>query len=129
MNKRIQAAVEYKNNGYNCCHALLLAHEDLLNLDRQTLTLLGAGFGSGMGCMDATCGALCGAQMVAGLLQNKPKIPLIAKEIFKNFEQKCGATICKDLKGIDTGKILCTCDNCVRNAVMAINEVLDLEKL
>ena len=126
--KRIEAAIEYKNNGYNCCHALLLAYEDLLDIDRETLTHLGAGFGSGMGCMEATCGALCGAQMVAGLLQNQSKISHIAKEVYKNFDKKCGATICKELKGVETGKLLCSCNDCVRNAVIALSETLKLEK-
>ena len=26
---------------------------------------------------------------------------------------------CRDLKGIGTGKVLCPCDDCVRNAVRA----------
>ena len=33
-------------------------------------------------------------------------------------------TTCRELKGIDTGKVLCSCENCVRNAVRAAEEVL-----
>ncbi len=36
----------------------------------------------------------------------------------------CGATLCKDLKGVDTGAPLCPCPECVRNAVLALGEVL-----
>lgn len=43
----------------------------------------------------------------------------------QNFERKCGATICKDLKGIGTGKVLCPCPECVRNAVLSLGEVLE----
>lgn len=35
-----------------------------------------------------------------------------------------GATICKDLKGIENGAPLCPCPECVRNAVLALGEVL-----
>ena len=35
-----------------------------------------------------------------------------------------GATICKDLKGVETGKVLCPCAQCVRNAVLAAGEML-----
>ena len=40
------------------------------------------------------------------------------------FQEKCGATICKDLKGVETGAPLCPCPECVRNAVLALGEVL-----
>ena len=35
----------------------------------------------------------------------------------------CGATVCKDLKGLETGKVLCPCDDCVRNAVTAYESI------
>lgn len=50
--------------------------------------------------------------------------PRISKELVQNFERKCGATICKDLKGIETGKVLCPCPECVRNAVLSLGEAL-----
>ena len=49
--------------------------------------------------------------------------PRISKELLQKFESKCGATICNDLKGIGTGKPLCPCPECVRNAVLALGEV------
>ena len=33
----------------------------------------------------------------------------------QNFQEKCGATICKDLKGIENGAPLCPCPECVCN--------------
>lgn len=42
----------------------------------------------------------------------------------QNFENKCGATICKDLKGVKTGIPWCPCPECVRNAVLTLGEVL-----
>ena len=50
--------------------------------------------------------------------------PRISKELLQNFQEKCGATICKDLKGIENGAPLCPCPECVRNAVLALGEVL-----
>ena len=35
---------------------------------------------------------------------------------------RIGASICKDLKGRDTGVVLCECDDCVRNAVSILEE-------
>ena len=68
----------------------------------------GAGrISTGMGGMEGTCGALCGAVMALGLL-NKSDTPskMIAKDMLQEFkEMSGGATICRDLKGIDTGTV------------------------
>ena len=40
------------------------------------------------------------------------------------FAELCGATICRDLKGIGTGKVLCSCEDCVRNAVLSAGEAI-----
>jgi hypothetical protein len=47
-----------------------------------------------------------------------------AAALSRSFAAKCGAVLCKDLKGIETGKMLCSCDDCVRNAVEALEEFL-----
>ena len=74
--------------------------------------------------MESTCGALIGAVMVAGIVTDGKGTPRISKELLQNFQEKCGATICKDLKGIENGAPLCPCPECVRNAVLALGEVL-----
>lgn len=121
------AAVEYKHNGCNCCQAVLMSYTDSLNADKEVLMNIGSGFGMGMGCMEGTCGALCGAVIATGLIKNGERTTISAKEILKNFKEKSGATICKELKGIETGKILCSCDDCVKNAAMIVSEILNLE--
>ena len=121
---RAEKAVELKRRN-NCCQTVLLAFADKLPFDENTLRQMGSGFGSGMGCMEATCGALCGACMVAGMLNNtgRPTV-MFSRMILNDFQEKCGATICKDLKGISTGKVLCSCDDCVKNAVLALESVI-----
>ncbi len=98
--------------------------KDKLPIDEETLMKLTAGYAAGMGCMESTCGALIGAVMVAGILTDGKGTPRISKELVQNFEHKCGATICKELKGIGTGKVLCPCPECVRNAVLSLGEAL-----
>ena len=51
----------------NYCQAVVRAFADTLNMPEDKLMQLAAGFGSGMGTMEGTCGALVGAIMVAGL--------------------------------------------------------------
>ena len=82
------------------------------------------GFGSGMGTMEGTCGALAGAIVVAGLRTGGNATMSLSRKILLRFKELCCATICRDLKGIDTGKVLCSCENCVRNAVRTAGESL-----
>ena len=107
----------------NCCQAVVRAFADTVPLDEATLTKLAAGFGAGMGTMEGTCGALVGAIMVAGLRSGGDGTMTLSRKMLPRFKELCGgATICRELKGIDTGKVLCSCDNCVRNAVRAAEE-------
>ncbi len=99
----------------NCCQAVLLAYADELHMDPDTLMKLGSAFGSGMATMDGTCGALVGAEMVLGLLGKQP-VRADAKQLFTAFERQCGSSVCKTLKGVGTGRMLCSCEDCVRNA-------------
>ena len=127
IEERAAKAAELKATGAcNCAQAVLTVFADQLPLDEDTLMKLGGGFAAGMGCMESTCGALICAVMVAGILTNGKGTPRCSKELVKQFDEKCGATICHDLKGVTTGKALCSCPDCVHNAVDALGEVLEL---
>jgi len=120
---RAEKAVELKHSGSNCAQAVLLAFADELPLDEATLKKLGAAFAVGMGNLDATCGALCAAQMILGL-KNYVGYPILrdAKEISEVFKVRCGAIRCAELKGAETGRVLCPCDDCIRCAVDILEE-------
>lgn len=123
ITERAELAVAYKHQGSNCCQAVLLAFADLLAVPEEVLRQMGAGFGTGMGTLEATCGALCGAQLVMGLRQRWPT-PVPARRLYGIFRELCGSAVCKELKGAETGRMLCSCDDCVRNAVNALAQVL-----
>lgn len=121
---RRERAVMYKRN-YNCCQAVLMAFAPELGMTGDRFLAIGACFGSGMGCMEETCGALCGAQIAQGLLKfDGRRMNPQASQLRAQFEQRCGATRCKDLKGVGTGQVLCSCEDCVRHAVDALDEML-----
>ena len=127
IEERASVAAELKATGKcNCTQSVLKVFEDILPIDDETLMRLSAGYAAGMGCMESTCGALIGAVMVAGIVTDGKGTPRISKELVQNFKEKCGATLCKDLKGIETGKVLCPCPECVRNAVLALGAVLGI---
>ena len=117
---RRERAVLYKRE-HNCCQAVLLAFGPELGIPEERLLAMGACFGNGMGCMEETCGALCGAQMVQGLLRfDGRRMNPQASQLQSEFAKRCGATRCRDLKGVGSGRVLCSCEDCVRNAVSAL---------
>ena len=122
---RAEYAAELKSHGgYNCCQAVTAALADETDMSRDQLKMISTGFCVGMGGMEATCGALIGAGMIAGLKTEGAQTLRYTKQIAEEFKKSCGAMRCRDLKGIDTGKVLCPCDDCVRNAVRAYEKVI-----
>lgn len=70
MNKKELAIQEFKN-GLNCAQAVLVSYCDELNLERPTALSVASGFGSGMGRMQLTCGAVTGAFMAIGVYNGR----------------------------------------------------------
>ena len=124
LEERMEYAAKRKKE-MNCCQAVLVAFANRLGKSEDELLRLGSGFGSGMATMEGTCGALVGAIMVSSLLSPEGEARNNSRAIMSRFKELCGgATICRDLKGIETGKMLCSCEDCVRNAVLAAGEAL-----
>ena len=121
---RSQLGAQLKSS-CNCCQAVLLAYEDMLPFDKDTLLIMGSTFGSGMGGMMGTCGALVGAEMVLGFLSGQTKgMNGRSRGLFQAFEEKCGASRCIDIKGVMTGRVLCSCEDCVKNAIEIVEGML-----
>ena len=124
LEERMEYAAKRKRE-MNCCQAVLVAFADWLGKSEDELLRLGSGFGSGMATMEGTCGALVGAIIVSSLLSPDGEARNNSRAIMSRFKELCGgATICRDLKGIGTGKVLCSCEDCVRNAVLSAGEAL-----
>ncbi|MBO4846287.1 MAG: C_GCAxxG_C_C family protein [Lachnospiraceae bacterium] len=127
INERAQKAVELKTmGGYNCSQAVTAVLADQTSLTEEQLKQVSAGFCAGMGNLEATCGAIIGAGMIAGLkTEGKGTLP-VARKIQETFKDRCGAIKCKDLKTMTDGKPLCPCEECVRNAVLIYGEIMGL---
>ncbi len=127
LNERAQKAVELKNSGmYNCAQSVTAALFDETNLTEEQLKQISAGFCAGMGNLEATCGALIGAGMIAGLKTEGKGTLAVTKKLQEEFGKRCGAIKCRDLKAVTDGKPLCPCEECVRNAVMIYGEIMGL---
>lgn len=92
--------------------------------------------GLGMGGMEGTCGALTGACVVAGMknscgdLENpvsKGETYSYSRQILKKFLDQNKATRCKDLKGVETGVVLRSCQDCIRDAAKFLEKVVFAE--
>ena len=94
--------------GCACAQAVLLAFEDLLSLDRETLMRLSSPFGGGMGRLRETCGAVSGMAFVLGALYgyDDPKVTGASathyarvQEVAGAFKTENGSIICRELLG------------------------------
>ena len=121
METRKHIAVEKKHCGLNCAQAVLCAYADIAGIDEETGIRLAGPFGGGMGNMEGTCGAIVGAGLVLGLASKGPSTKQM-RQIMNKFQERNGATQCKLLKGIGTGKVLRECSDCVADAAEFLEE-------
>ena len=127
IEERAEQAVALKHSACNCCQAVLCALKDQTGLNDAQLLAMASGFGSGMGSMEGSCGALVGAVMAAGLRLDGRGTARTARQLSLSFKEACGAVTCRELKGVGTGRVLCACDDCVRNAVQIYGKVMELD--
>ncbi len=126
MESRKHLAAEKKRcNSHNCAQAVVCTYCDLVGLDARTALDIAGAYGTGMGNMEGTCGALVGAGMIVGLATRDRNLSRSRmKEIMTRFQQRSGATQCKQLKGAGTGKPLRDCPDCVADASEFLEEYL-----
>lgn len=132
-----EMAIDLHNKNYNCCQAVVCSFAEQLGADPATAFKMAEPFGLGMGDMSGRCGALSGALMTLGLAKSDGDLEAprskagnykIAVQMTECFRRKTGGTICRELKGVDTGKVLCSCPDCIRAGVETVCEVLGIEE-
>jgi C_GCAxxG_C_C family probable redox protein len=110
----------------NCAQAVITTYADLAGISEEEAMNLGNAFGSGLGNMEGTCGALTGTAMVLGLVKrDKVQATLAMRKVMNEFQASNGATQCRLLKGVDTGKVLRSCEGCVADACELLEQHLD----
>ena len=125
MSTRAEAAVVRHGKGYNCSQSVACAFAEDLGLDEVGLFRMAEGLGAGVGDRNGDCGALLGAAVVAGLVTSDGNVdaPASKKETYakvaqmsQEFKATCGSNICRELRGMDTGVVLTSCDDCIAHA-------------
>ena len=128
--ERAEKAVSLRQaKTHSCCQSVAAVLTEDQPVDPELVHQLAAGFAGGMGNMEGTCGAMVGAAMAVGLaMQGSRSAVAKARDVQEEFVKRCGALACKDLKGAETGIVLCPCEECVRNAVRAYAAVLEAQR-
>ena len=114
MSIRAEKARQYFKDGYNCCQAVVLAFIDKLDIDEKNALSLASSFGGGFGRLREICGAVSGMGIVAGLKQGysspeankngkKAEHYALIQKLAKEFEEKNGSIICRELTGLEKG--------------------------
>ncbi|MBR3785681.1 MAG: C_GCAxxG_C_C family protein [Firmicutes bacterium] len=129
---RKELALQLHHSKFNCAQSVVCAFAHVMGYDPQTVFKMSEAFGFGMGNM-GTCGAVSGMAMVIGMMKSdgdlddpktKKKCYNLMKLAQHRFEEKNGSVICKEIKGVETGKVLRSCDGCIEDAVAILDELL-----
>jgi len=132
METRMEKAIEKRNRGYNCAQAVACSYCDVIGVDEKTVFRACEGLGTGMGNMEGTCGAVSGACVLMGFLSSTANLDVpnskgrtlsLSKIIIDKFKERNGCTICRDLKGIETGTVIRSCPDCIRDACEFTEEI------
>ena len=110
IDERVEKAKRlFKEGGYNCCQAVVLAYNDLFGIDDETAAAMSSGFGGGMGRMREVCGSVSGMVMLAGLIKpaSNPSVKewrtanyALVQEMAGEFKAINGSIVCKELLGL-----------------------------
>ena len=130
---RVEQALDIKRSKkYSCSQAVGCAYCEEVHMEETEMFRLMSGFGLGMGGFEGTCGAVSAGIAVIGLLMgensdegsNKVQVYKVAKEYTRRFKEKNKSLICKELKGIETGEVLRSCNGCVEDAVEILEDMI-----
>ena len=129
METRVQKAGELHRKGCNCAQAVLCAYADLFGLDEKQAYKIAEGFGTGMGGMGDTCGAVTAAFMLIGLKNSagdksmRPDTYKQVRELAEAFKAEAGSIVCRELKG-STGLPVYPCPKCIETAARLFENIL-----
>ena len=112
MESKKETAVEKFKKGYNCCQAVACTYCEELGIPEKDMFRLAEGFGSGIGGLKDTCGAVMGMFLTISL------------DAAEKFQQENRSIYCRDLKNADGPQPLVCCTKCVKDAAALAEEYL-----
>ena len=110
---RKEKAMQSFLDGYNCSQCMILAFEDLIDIDVHQALKIASPFGGGMGRLREVCGSVSGMFMVLGYIrgysepedyEGKKVLYEHIQELARRYEEANGSIICRDLLGLTEKK-------------------------
>ncbi len=129
---RKELALYLHKNKFNCAQSVACSFCNVLGYDPALVFKMTEAFGGGMGTM-GTCGAVSAMATVIGMKTSdgdmdnpttKGECYKLMKKATMMFEMKNKSVICRELKGVDTGEQLRSCDGCIADAVEILDHIL-----
>lgn len=129
---RKEQALAFHKKGYNCAQSVACSFCEALGTDMETTFKLAEPLGFGMGCME-TCGAVSAMGLVIGMKMSdgnleepktKKECYKMMKQLIEEFKEMNSSIVCSEIKGIETGEVLRSCDGCIEDAVALLDKHL-----
>ncbi|WP_303857896.1 C-GCAxxG-C-C family protein [Aminicella lysinilytica] len=129
---RKELSMELHKQGFNCAQCVVCSYCNVLGYDPVTAFKMAEAFGFGMGSA-GTCGAVSGMAMVIGMKTSDGDLdnPKTKRESYNlmrratgEFLRKNKSIVCREIKGMDGGPVLCSCDDCIQDAIGILDELL-----
>ncbi|MBN2201880.1 C_GCAxxG_C_C family protein [bacterium] len=106
---RQEKALRFFRSGYNCSQSVFSVFSPDFGLEEKTAWAAASGFGSGMGALQKTCGAVTGGILVLGMRffrqenTQEDKILVYSKvrRLVGRIEERFGSVECDSLLGAD----------------------------
>ncbi len=131
MNRKEQAVMLHEH-GFNCAQAVACSFCNVMGVDPETTFRLAEPLGFGMGTM-GTCGAVSAMGLVTGMKLSdgnldkpatKKQCYHMMQKLIAAFADKNGSIVCREIKGVDTGNVLRSCNGCIEDAVELLDKYL-----
>jgi C_GCAxxG_C_C family probable redox protein len=131
MNKKEEAILLHEK-GHNCAQSVACPFSKELGVDTKEVFKLAEAFGLGMGSM-GTCGAVTAMALVVGMKMSdgnmedpktKRECYEMMKKLTEEFEKKNKSIVCSEIRGVETGEVLRSCDGCVEDAIELLEKNL-----
>ena len=140
MSTKAEQAIAFHDKGYNCAQAVACSFCKEFGVDEEEMFRIAEGFGLGMGMMEV-CGALSGMMMIIGLqnsVGNPEKGKMTKGDTYKKVREYAAKeesevfVVCAEIEAeiseLETGKVLRSCPDCIRDAVALTEEYLAAQK-
>ena len=106
MTDHAERAKELFFQGYNCAQSVFCAFIDVTGYDLDTSARMSSSFGGGLGRLRETCGTVCAAALVLGIVKGyddhadygaKKRHYALVREFADRFKEKNASVSCREL--------------------------------